>query len=378
MAGFSMEVPDIEEVKTQVAKEVQLPTEQQVAIYDKADENVNELVKVDLDSLENKRNIIATIDSFGSDLLEKSKTKNDLLQVRMGDLSKIGGENGQIIDALSKLDSEMKELDPSGIDFTSTGFLGKLINPIKTYFARYKKADAVIDDIIQSLELSKNTLLQDNTTLEIERQALRDITKKINGQIELALKMDDALVKAIENLQAANGDAEKIKFLQEEILFPLRQKIQDLQQVLTVDQQGIIAMDVIRKNNKELVRAVDRARDVTVSALRVAVTVAGALYHQKIVLEKINALNATTNHLITGTARMLKEQGAEIQKDSMEANVSPETLKQAFADTFAALDQISEYKQKALPQMKATILTFQSLSAEGERHIQNIEKGETL
>ena len=35
-------------------------------------------------------------------------------------------------------------------------------------------------------------------------------------------------------------------------------------------------MEVVRENNLELIRAVDRAKTVTVSALRVAVTVAGA------------------------------------------------------------------------------------------------------
>ena len=49
-------------------------------------------------------------------------------------------------------------------------------------------------------------------------------------------------------------------------------------------------MEIIRRNNLELIRSVERAKTVTVSALRVAVTVASALYHQKIVLEKVNLL----------------------------------------------------------------------------------------
>ena len=60
-------------------------------------------------------------------------------------------------------------------------------------------------------------------------------------------------------------------------------------------------------------------------------------------------LNKTTNDLISGTARMLKKQGAEIQKQVMESNVFVHTLKAAFNDTMAALDAISAYKQEALP-----------------------------
>ena len=41
-------------------------------------------------------------------------------------------------------------------------------------------------------------------------------------------------------------------------------------------------MEVIRKNNYELIRSVNRAQTVTIAALNVAVTVAGALYNQKV------------------------------------------------------------------------------------------------
>ena len=107
------------------------------------------------------------------------------------------------------------------------------------------------------------------------------------------------------------------------------------------DRQGIIAMEVIRKNNLELIRAVDRAETVTISSLRVAVTVAGALYNQKIVLEKVQMLNETTNNMILSTSKMLKEQGVAIQREAVEASISPDTLKQAFADTISCLSYTS-------------------------------------
>ena len=77
-----------------------------------------------------------------------------------------------------------------------------------------------------------------------------------------------------------------------------------------VNQQGYLSMEIVRRNNKELIRAVERAQNVTVSALRTAVTVASALYNQKIVLEKVQAVNKTTNDLIKSTSEMLKTQGA--------------------------------------------------------------------
>ncbi|MDE5758874.1 MAG: toxic anion resistance protein, partial [Allobaculum sp.] len=176
-----------------------------------------------------------------------------------------------------------------------------------------------------------------------------------------------------EEAQVNNEDPEKIKYIQDEVLFPLRQKVMDLQQMQAVNQQGYFAMEIVRRNNKELIRAVERAQHVTVSALRTAVTVASALYNQRIVLDKVKMINDTTNNLIRSTSVMLKQQGAAIQQQAMDANISVDTLKEAFRNTFEALDAVDSYKQKALPQLKTQLDAFREMADEGERRIQRIE-----
>ncbi|NLM47385.1 MAG: toxic anion resistance protein, partial [Epulopiscium sp.] len=66
--------------------------------------------------------------------------------------------------------------------------------------------------------------------------------------------------------------------------------------------------------------------------------------------------------VITATSQMLKEQGAEINKQSMESNISMEALKTAFEDAIAAIDAISNFKQEALPRMKQTVEQFRELA----------------
>ena len=78
--------------------------------------------------------------------------------------------------------------------------------------------------------------------------------------------------------------------------------------------------------------------------------------------------------MISATSRMLKEQGVAVQHQATEASVSPETLKQAFADALSALDDISQYKQRALPQMQQTIADFRSIADEGERRLKQMEE----
>ncbi len=221
---------------------------------------------------------------------------------------------------------------PECCRFTKSGFLGKFFNPLRSYFAKYQKADAMISDIITSLDKGKLDLKNDNTTLEFEQQALRELTKRLQKEIQLGMLMDEEIETQIEAAKARNEIEDKIRFITEEVLFPLRQRVMDLQQMMVVNQQGIMAIEVVIRNNKELIRGVDRARNVTVSALKISVTVASALYNQRIVLKKIELLNQTTDSLISGTSKMLKDQGAAIHKQSLETSISVDTLKQAFTD----------------------------------------------
>ncbi|NTV79758.1 MAG: toxic anion resistance protein, partial [Clostridiales bacterium] len=356
--GFSMEVSDTDSIKQEIIEQVKPVPQEAAKLKELADNNVTELIAIDMDSLEQRKSVLKSIEDFGLDTIQHSAKKNSLLQVSVGNLAKMGDEGGAVAMGLMELQKEMKDLDPSLIDFTKTGFLGKLFNPLRAYFQKYEKADSVINDVVISLEKGKTILKNDNTTLEIEEVALRDLTKKLTKEIEMGSMMDQAIESQLEIARSKNEDPDKIRFITEEILFPLRQRIMDMQQMIVVNHQGIMAIEVIRRNNKELIRGVDRAKNVTISAMRIAAIVASALYNQKIVLKKIDMLNKTTNQLIAGTSKLLKEQGAEIHKQSIEANISVDTLKTAFADALSALDAISVYKQEALPKMKETINQF--------------------
>ena len=368
--AFSLEVPDENEVKAIVRQQVEPTEERRRTIAGATEGQAGQIMSVDLDSFESRREITSAIESMGNDLATKSTAKNEILARRIG---QGGGQTGEVARGLADLSIQMRDLDPSAIDFAKSGGLGKFFNPVRRYFERYKTADAEIADIVRSLDRGKATLTADNTTLELEEAAMRDLTKKLSEKVDIAMQLDRSLTTEIERRKAQNEDEKLVKFVEEEVLFPLRQKVMDFQQLLVVNQQGIVAMEVIRRNNLELIRAVDRAQSVTVSSLRVAVTVAGALYNQKIVLDKVKALNATTESMIASTSRMLKEQGTEIQRQATEATVSPETLKQAFADALGALDDISTYKQEALPRIAQTIQEFKQIAEKGEARLKQME-----
>lgn len=378
MSGFSLDLPRTEEIKKEVEEELKPTVREKEMIHGAVQEKAEQIMAVDLDSFTQRKEFTQVIETFGADIIRQSSSKNQILQKRMGSFSRAGGEAGEVAKGLEDLSIRMRDLDPSGLDFTKTGVLGKMFNPIRRYFEKFKTADEEIAGIVKSLDKGAGILKNDNTTLEIEQANMRDLTRQLTQKMELGTQLDQYLTNEVENARIAGGMDEKIQFVEEEIIFPLRQRIMDFQQLLVVNQQGIVAMEVIRKNNLELIRAVERSKTVTISALRVAVTVAGALYNQKIVLEKVEMLNEATNSMIAATSRMLKDQGAAIQKQAVEANISADTLKQAFSDTLSALDDISSYKAKALPQMAETIREFKAIAEEGEARLQSLEKGNAV
>jgi len=374
MAEFSLDVDEIKKDVETTLKEEEEKLENS-NLKEQAQGNATAIFETDLDNPQERENILKPLDNFGLNEMSKSAAHNEILATRFVDLTKGGQDADNISEKLMELNRQMKDLDPSKVDFAKKGVLGNLMNPVRKYFAKYEKAEVAISEIVESLDKSSKVLQNDNTTLLNEENYLREVTNKLLADIELGKQMDASIEAQIQTAEIEGVDSEKIAFVKEEILFPLRQRIMDMQQMIVVNQQGIVSLNVIRRNNKELIRGVKRAQNVTVSALRTGVMVASALYDQKIVMEKINILNETTENIIESTSHMLKEQGSEIQKHSAETMISPDVLKASFAEAPQAIQDVSTYKEQALPQMKQTIDMFSDMAQDGQKVIAKIETG---
>ena len=375
MAEFSLDIPEIEKSVSQSLEDEKskLPTD---TIQIRADENALAIFNTDFDDVQEREKIIKPLENFGLTTINRSSNKNNLLNARFIDITKGGDDAKDIGNNLMKLNRQVEILNPKDVDFSDKGLLGKIFNPIKRYFDKYEKAEGVIDDIIKSLDESSRVLQNDNVTLLSEEEALRELSRNLITDIELAKQMDASISAQIEEARFQEIEAEKIDFVREEILFPLRQRIMDMQQMIVVNQHGIVSLNVIRRNNKELIRGIERAQNVTVTALRTGIMVAAALYNQKITMDKIKVLNNTTEDIIESTSEILRRQGTEIQKASSETMLSPEVLQDSFNEALAAIEDLSSYKTQALSQMQETINTFSKMAIDGEKIVKKIETGD--
>lgn len=272
-------------------------------------------------------------------------------------------QGSQVSGALLSLRKQIESLDPSR-HLRRKGLLDRLPigNQVNDYFRKYQSAQANIEAIVNSLYRGQDELMRDNAAIEQEKVHLWEMKGRLEQYAYMAEALDEALSKKIAEIEPR--DPEKAKALKDDALFYVRQKRQDILTQLSVNVQGYLALDLIRKNNLELIKGVERATTTTVSALRTAVIAALALGNQRLVLDQISALNSTTGNIIESTSHLLRQQAGEIQQQAASATVSVEKLQAAFNNVYATIDTIDTFKAAALDAMKKTI---DSLSAEVAR-----------
>ncbi len=227
---------------------------------------------------------------------------------------------------------------------------------MRDYFDGYKSSQTHISSILKSLASGKDELLMDNAAIDTERANLWAAMGRLEQMIHLSRQLDAKLEDTANDLD--HSDPAKAKAIRETALFYTRQRTQDLLTQMAVTVQGYLALDLVKKNNVELVKGVDRASTTTVAALRTAVTVAQAMTNQRLVLEQITQLNTTTANIIDSTGKLLKENTARIHEQAASATIPLETLQRAFQNIYDTMDAIDTFKLKALDSMKTTVNTL--------------------
>jgi uncharacterized protein YaaN involved in tellurite resistance len=145
---------------------------------------------------------------------------------------------------------------------------------------------------------------------------------------------------------------------------------------MAVNVQGYLALDLVRKNNLELIKGVDRAQTTTIAALRTAVIVSQALSRQKLVLDQINALNTTTSNLIESTSQQLRVQGAEINQQAASSTIDIAKLQAAFDNVFQTMDALDTFRAQAVDSMAQTVTALEGQIERAKPYLERTRQGE--
>jgi uncharacterized protein YaaN involved in tellurite resistance len=305
------------------------------------------------------KDVVDRIHTMGNRDIERSASvSNRMLDRPVKTMSNGLFDSGsEISRSLVDLRNTVEKLDPSrrGDLFAPRKILGLIPmgSRIIDYFDQYRSSQTHINAIVEALRRGKDELMRDNAAIEQEKINLWALMERLEKYIYIGKKLDATLSARVATLEAS--DPEKARVVREEMLFYTRQKVTDLLTQMAVNIQGYLALDLVRKNNLELIKGVDRATTTTVAALRTAVMVAQALANQKLVLDQISALNTTTGNMIESTSEMLKTQSATIHEQAASSTIEVEKLRAAFANVYHTMDAITEFKGKALVSMQQTV-----------------------
>src|SRR5579859_2021187 len=362
---------------TDAASRIRIDDQTAAQISHVVDEFVDSLVGLEAQSPELERKI-RSISHMGSEEIRRAAGASSRFLDRPTAALKDGplAQGSQVSIALLALRKQIEVLDPAQHFGRRRGLFNRVPfgNQVNDYFRKYQSAQSNIEAIVTGLYRGQDELMRDNAAIETENQHLWAIKGRLEQFVYMAGRLDDALTKKIADLEIS--DPEKARGLREDALFYVRQKRQDLLTQLSVSVQGYIALDLIRKNNIELIKGVERATTTTVSALRTAVIAALALGNQRLVLDQISALNTTTGNIIESTSQMLRQQTLEIANQAANATVSIEKLQAAFNNIYATIDTIDTFKLAALETMRKTAEILATEVAKAQDYVERARKAE--
>jgi len=332
---------------------VPLKTEETSELDKRVATFVDELAALDSNSPEFGKKVDQLTAMGRKEIAEAAGASNRFLDRPVKAIDKDSGIGAD----LTELRRTVEALDPKEATKTRK-FLGIIPfgNRVDRYFDKYRSSQTHISKILSSLANGKDELLMDNAAIDTERASLWKTMHKLEQMIHISKNLDKTLEDKANDLDAT--DPAKAKAIRETALFYTRQRTTDLLTQMAVTVQGYLALDLVKKNNVELVKGVDRASTTTVSALRTAVTVAQAMTNQKLVLEQISALNTTTAGMIDSTGEMLRTQTGAIHEQAASSTIPLETLQRAFQNIYETMDQIDRFKLQALDNMKQTVATL--------------------
>ena len=246
---------------------VPLSGEQKSKLEERVDGFIDDLVAQDVNSPAFGQKVDQITNMGRKEMLEAANQSNRFLDrpIKAMDRDSDIGMN------LIELRNTVERLDPSanGKLLSKRGFLDKIFgSSVTNYFAQYRSAQTHISGVLTALSNGKDELLMDNAAIDVERRKLWEAMGKLEQMVHIAQTLDEKLEAKANELDGT--DPAKAKVLRENALFYARQRTQDLLTQMAVTVQGYLALDLVKKNNIELVKGVDRASTTTVGARDIA------------------------------------------------------------------------------------------------------------
>lgn len=352
---------------TIISEEVEVPKE----ISKKVDLFIKQITNPKISTL--------AIDGIAEEEIKGVVNLSKMLNTPLANLSSDNSEGNKISTTIVNLKGQIEEINPAKVNLDS-GFFGRLLESItgKTaiskYFKKFETYSQAINGIIETLEEGGASLQEENAIFLQDKTKLIEFTKRMKEKLEILNHTSFKLNNIIEQ----EKDEEQKRFLIQDVDYTLQQQTMDLQQMVLTSAQGVMALDVLIKNNRELITSIKRIKNVVMVALNIGVMVSIGLANQKRVLDTTKSITNATNEIITANAEMLQTQGLEIHKQASSNILDMTKLKAAFESTLKTIEEAETFRINSLPEMKKSANDIQILLNQFNGKVDLMEKQSNL
>lgn len=273
---------------------------------------------------------------------------NILNQVRNKDSGYVGDLMSELI--LKVKDAEVDRLD-DGI-MSKIPILRNASKTIKKFMQKYERLELQIDRIEQDLEKARMQMLKDITLFdslyEKNMEYFQDLQIYILAGDEKLKELQQVILPRLHTEAAAKGDPMSAQAVRdfEDTVSRFEKKIYDLKLSKTIAIQTAPQIRLIQNNDKMLVDKIQTAVLSTIPLWKSQIVVALGLYRQEKALELQRSVTDATNELLTKNAELLKQNTADVARESERGIVDLETLKKVNSDLISTIEDTIKIQQE--------------------------------
>jgi uncharacterized protein YaaN involved in tellurite resistance len=278
-------------------------------------------------------------------------------QKKLADFSESALENvrtkdlGEIGEMLSSVVTELKNFDEE----EEKGFLGffkKNTNKLNSMKAKYAKAEANVNQIVNSLENHMVTLLKDVAMLdkmyEMNKVYFKEISMYIlAGQKKLAQVREQDLTALIQKASQTNlpEDAQAANDLAA-LCDRFEKKLHDLELTRMISIQMAPQLRLVQNNDTLMSEKIQSTIVNTIPLWKSQMVLALGVTHSQQAAQAQREVTNITNELLRKNAQTLKMATIETAKESERGIVDIETLKATNESLISTLDEVMKIQDE--------------------------------
>lgn len=367
----STEVAKAEAMLSKKAEAIPIHDHEAAEIEREVERTLNELRKVDIYS-EDGDVSKAFSEIFGS--AGKRRADTAAVRSKLSDRNYKGMEDTKSFEAVNQLRDALEHYDPSKFNLTSSerllGFIpmpGMLKGKLKRYARKMQTAESHINEIMDGVEATREDGIRAKTELGSLEGNLLKLAKGLRVDHLKYKRLDERVHEYLDEL--GERDPIKAQKIKDELIFKIKQERLDTVTILNFAVIGVEQVGVLKQTQDMVIAGCERAATSGRLILTINQSIATGAYEQKRAADLLGAVNDTINGMTTDTAKTIRDHAKQMREMTESPLAQVESLKQAFADTYAATDELKAHLKQAAAKAQASIESLEGTLAKSDERM---------